>query len=136
LEINGGHGNLTVSKIEGAMQVRALSGDADLTLIGGSVSAVFGSGNVNIKITPRSWRGRQADFQLAAGTLSVEFPQNLNADIDAGILRAGKIENSIASLKPRGRGKITEKSISARAGSGGAVFSFTVGDGTLRISEK
>lgn len=133
LEINGGRGNLNLSKVEGAIQIRVLQGDADLSLTGGTISGVFGGGNVSIKITSRSWRGRSADFQLASGTMSVELPQNLNADIDASVLRTGKIESTVAALKPREKTKFTERSMAARAGNGGAVLSFVVGDGTLVI---
>jgi hypothetical protein len=38
-------------------------------------------------------------------------------------------------LKPRERTKFTEKSMAAKAGSGGAALSFTVGDGTLKLAE-
>jgi hypothetical protein len=134
LEINGGRGDLTLSKVEGAMQLRVLEGNGNLTLSGGTVNAVFGSGNVDVIITSRSWRGRSADFQLAAGQLNVKLLPNLNADLNASILRTGKIENLIDSLKPRSQTKFTDRSMMARAGNGGAVFSFTVGDGTLKIS--
>jgi hypothetical protein len=110
-----------------------LQGNAKIELTGGAVSAVFGSGTVDLKIASRSWRGRHADFQLASGTLNVELPPNFNADIDASILRTGKIESTILSLKPRDRAKFTDQSMMARAGNGGATLSFTVGDGTLKI---
>lgn len=134
LEINGGHGDLSLSNVEGTMQIRVLEGNANLTLTGGAVSGVFGSGNVNVKIASRSWRGRHADFQVASGTLNVELPQNLNANVNATVLRTGKIENSVAALKPQARTTFTDKSITARAGNGGAQLSFTVGDGTLKLS--
>lgn len=133
LEINGGRGDLSLSNVEGTMQIRFLEGNANLALTGGAVSGVFGSGTINVKIVSRSWRGRHADFQVASGTLNVELPQNLNADINASVLRGGKIENSVTTLKPRERTKFSEKSMTARAGSGGAALSFTVGDGTLTI---
>lgn len=133
LEINGGNGNLNLSNVEGAMQIRILQGDAALSLTGGTIRGVFGSGNVDIKIASRNWRGRSADFQLATGTMNIELPQNMHADIDASVLRTGKIENSIVALKPREKMKFTEKSMTARAGNGGAVLSFTVGDGTMVI---
>lgn len=133
LEINSGKGDLTVSTVEGAMQINALESNATLNLIGGTIDATFGSGNVDVKIETRSWRGRHANFQLAAGNLNVQFPSNISAEIDAAILRTGKIENSFASLKPRDRSKFSEKQIIARAGNGGAQLSFTVGDGTIKI---
>ena len=134
LNINSGTGDLNLSKVEGAMQIKAFEGNAKLDLIGGTISATFGSGNVDVKINQRSWRGRQAVFQLASGTLNVQFPNNMNAEIDASVLRNGKIENSLLSLKPRDRSKFSDTLMLARAGTGGALLSFTVGDGTLKMS--
>jgi hypothetical protein len=52
------------------------------------------------------------------------------------VLRSGQIENSFAELKPRSRNaQFTEKSVSGKAGVGGVPLKFTVGDGTLKISE-
>lgn len=133
LEINSGKGDLTISAVEGSMQINALDSNAMLNLIGGTINATFGSGNVDIKIGTRSWRGRHATFQVATGNLNVQFPINMSADIDAAVLRTGKIENDFASLKPRERSKFSDKQIIARAGNGGAQLSFTVGDGTIKI---
>lgn len=134
LEINGGRGDLKIAGVEGVMQIKVLEGNGDLTLTGGTVIAVFGGGNVDVSVASRSWRGRQVDFQVANGTLNFKFLPNTNAEINAEILRSGKIENSIESLKPRPSGaKFTDKNMSARAGNGGAVFNLTVGDGTLRL---
>lgn len=131
LEINGGKGDLTLSAVEGAMQINFLESNARLDLNGGAINATFGSGNVDVKIGSRSWRGRQLNVGLASGTMSVKFPPNLSADVDASVLKTGKIENSLESLQPRGKAKFSEKSIVARAGNGGALLSFTVGDGGL-----
>lgn len=134
LDINSGKGDLKLSNVEGAMQIKAFEGNASLDLIGGTIVATFGSGNIDVKINSRSWRGRQAVFQVATGTLNVQFPQNMNAEVDATVLRNGKIENSLTSLQPRERSKFSEKNMLAKAGNGGALLSFTVGDGTLKMS--
>lgn len=134
LDINSGKGDLKLSNVEGAMQIKAFEGNASLDLIGGTIVATFGSGNIDVKINQRSWRGRQAVFQVATGTLNVQFPQNMNAEVDATVLRNGKIENSLTALKPRDRSKFSEKTMLAKAGNGGALLSFTVGDGTLKMS--
>lgn len=133
LEINGGRGDFTLAKVEGAMQIRFLEGNAEMNLTGGAIDAVFGGGNIAVNIASRSWRGRHADIQVAKGNLNVQLLPNTNADINATVLRTGKIENSIESLKPKDRTKFTEKTMLARYGSGGATLGFTVGDGTLRI---
>jgi len=55
------------------------------------------------------------------------------ADIDATILRTGRIENTFGEITPLQLTTPTERSIRGRAGQGGATLSLTVGDGTLRI---
>ncbi|MEZ5344998.1 MAG: hypothetical protein R2681_05510 [Pyrinomonadaceae bacterium] len=138
LEIDGGRGDLTLSMVEGTMRIKYLESNANLSLIGGTVQATIGAGDVNVTIAARSWRGRFAEVQVAAGSLNVWLPQNLNANFSAKVLRTGKIENAYESLKPTRKMPFTDTAIAAKAGNGGAELSFTIGDGTLKIggSEK
>ncbi len=136
LNITGGDGDFTLSGVDGEIYVKYLNSNAKMNLIGGSLQATFGGGTVDITIPTRSWRGRFADVQLATGTMNIQLPLSFNAEIDATVLRSGQVENSFAELKPKTRNiKFTEKSISAKAGNGGVPLKFTVGDGTLKISE-
>ncbi len=136
LQIDGGKGDLSVSMVEGTMKINYLDSNAKLDLVGGGISATFGSGKVDVTIPTRSWRGRFADIQLASGEMQVGLPPSLNAEVDATILRTGKIENGYAEFKPRVRkGEFTDKSIVAKTGTGGVSLKFTVGDGTLKIFE-
>lgn len=135
LQIDGGKGDLSVSMVEGTMKINYLDSNAKLELVGGGISATFGSGKVDVTIPTRSWRGRFADIQLASGEMQVGLPPSLNAEVDATILRTGKIENGYAEFKPRVRkGEFTDKSIVAKTGTGGISLKFTVGDGTLKLS--
>lgn len=133
VEIDAGHGPVTLSGIEGALRVNATEGDVSLTLTGGSVSVTIAAGTVNLSIPTRSWRGGGVEVRIAAGTLNVELPAGFNGDIDADVLRVGKIVNSYEGLETREKPGITESTIRARAGSGGAFFRFTVGDGIVNI---
>ncbi len=136
LNITGGDGDFTLSGVDGEIHVNYLNSNAKMNLIGGSLQATFGGGTVDITIPTRSWRGRFADVQLATGTMNVQLPLSFNAEIDATVLRSGQVENTFGELKPKTRNvKFTEKSISAKAGNGGVPLKFTVGDGTLKISE-
>jgi hypothetical protein len=136
LQIDGGNGDLTVSGVDGALTVNYLKTNAKIDLVGGILNATFGDGTVDVTIPSRSWRGRLADVQLASGTMNVHLPVNLNAEIDATILRTGQIENAFTDYKPRNRHEtFTDKSVIAKAGNGGIPLKFTVGDGTLKLSE-
>jgi hypothetical protein len=134
LQIDAGSGDLTVKGIEGALRINSLEGNVRLDLIGGGLTATFGKGNVFVTMPDRSWRGNAIDVALATGDMDVYMPVNLSAELDATILRTGKIENGLLDLKPRVRSvKFTEQSISAKAGGGSVPMKFTVGDGTLRL---
>ncbi|HTK37362.1 MAG TPA: hypothetical protein VL325_02625 [Pyrinomonadaceae bacterium] len=136
LDIDGGTGDLNISGVEGMMKINYLKTNAKLDLVGGGISATFGTGDIEIVVPNRSWRGRLADVQLASGTMTVHLPPNLNAEIDAVILRTGKVENVFTDYKPRDRHEqFTDKSVIAKAGNGGIPLKFTVGDGTLKLSE-
>ena len=136
LEIYTGRGALTVSGVEGSLRVNAGDGPADFTLAGGDVEATLRSGTVNVRVPARSWRGRGMSVRLASGELNVELAAGFSGDVDAEVLRAGRVESTYAGLAPRERTKPTDRSLQARAGQGGAALSFTVGDGTLRIVQE
>jgi hypothetical protein len=134
LYITQGKGDLAISKIEGAFQLKLAEGNADLKLNGGTIDGTFGNANVNVEILNRSWRGRHLNMQVINGTLNVKLPLNLNAEIDAKVLRNGQIENLVETLKPReNRIPFTDKSVAAKAGNGGVAFSFVVGDGSMKF---
>jgi hypothetical protein len=133
LEINAGHGPVKLSGVEGALQLSATESETALTLTGGTVSATITAGNVLLAIPVRSWRGAGADIRIAAGVLNVELPAGFSGDIDADILRNGKIVNTYEALAKREKPGITETIMRARAGAGGPFFKFTIGDGTVNI---
>ena len=136
LELYTGRGALTVTGVEGALRINAGDGPADFTLAGGDVEATLRSGAVSVRVPARSWRGRGMSVRLASGDLSVELPAGFSGDLDAEVLRAGRVENSYAGLAPREQTQASERALHSRAGQGGAPLSFTVGDGTIRIIQE
>ena len=133
LEINAGHGDVKLSGVEGALRVNATESETALTLTGGAVSTTVTAGAVTLTIPSRTWRGSGADIRIASGTINVELPAGFSGDIDAEVLRTGKIVNAYDGLESREKPGITERTVRARAGAGGAFFKFTVGDGTVNI---
>lgn len=133
LEINAGHGPVKVSGVEGAMRVSATESETALTLTGGTVAATVTAGVITLNVPVRSWRGGGADIRIASGTINVELPPGFSADIDADVLRTGKIVNTYEGLAAREKPGISERTVRARAGAGGAYLKFTVGDGTVNI---
>ena len=136
LQIDGGKGGLSIAGVEGNMKINYLDSDAKIELVGGGILATIGTGNLEVTIPSRSWRGRFADIQIATGNMSLNLPTGLNAEFDAVILRTGKIENGFSGFVPRSRKtEFTDKSIAGKSGSGSIPLKFTVGDGTMKIKE-
>ena len=136
VEVNAGRGALVVTGVEGALRINAGGGPGSLfALSGGDVEATVASGPLTVRPTARGWRGRGLSVRLVSGDLTVEQPAGFNGDVDAEVLRAGRVENDYVGLAPRERTTPGERLLKGRAGQGGATLSFTVGDGTLRIKQ-
>jgi len=133
LEVNAGHGTVKLSGVEGGLRVSATESDTALVLTGGLVSTTVTAGSITLTIPARSWRGAGADLRIASGTINVDLQPGFSGDIDAEVLRTGKIVNTYEGLASREKPGITERTVRARAGAGGAYFKFTVGDGTVNI---
>ena len=133
LELNAGHGEVKLSGVEGALRITATESDTTLTLTGGTISTTVTAGSISFAIPSRSWRGSGADIRIASGTINVDLQPGFSGDIDADVLRTGKIINTYDGLTSREKPGLTERIVRARAGSGGAYFKFTVGDGTVNI---
>lgn len=136
LDINGGKGDLAISGVEGTIRANYLESNAKVNVIAGNAVLSVGSGSLDVSFGGRGWRGRPADIQIAKGDLTIALPTSLNAEIDATVLRTGSIENAFPDLKPRDRKvAFTDKTISAKAGVGGAAMKFTVGDGKMKLGK-
>ncbi len=135
LVIDGGRGDLNLSMVEGTMRIKYLEANAKMHLIGGTIQATIGAGNVDVTVATRSWRGRFAEIQVARGDMNVWLPKNLHANLTARVLRTGKIDNTYKTLKPKRRTKFSDNLMAATAGNGGAELLFTVGDGNLKIGD-
>jgi len=133
VEINAGRGPISLTGVEGAIRITATESETQLSLTGGVVSVTIAAGNIGLAIPARSWRGAGAEVRLAVGNVTLELPAGFNGDIDADILRSGKIVNTYEGLEARERPGLTEQKTRARAGAGGASLRLTVGDGTLYI---
>jgi hypothetical protein len=135
LEIYGGRGAVEVAGTDGALSLNAGESKASLTLGGGDVVSTIAGGSVRLRIPARSWRGRGASIRLGRGDLTVELPAAFNGDVDATVLRTGRVENDHPALLPRSGITSNPRQLRARAGVGGATLAFEIGDGVLRITQ-
>jgi len=136
LELTVGRGAFRLSGVEGNIRLSAAETDAKLTLTGGTLSATITAGKLNLNIPARSWRGVGAEVRLAVGEVTLELPPGFNGDLNADILRAGKITDNYGGFQPREKPGLTPQVFKARAGAGGAFFQLTVGEGAIKIEKQ
>ena len=133
VSIDAGTGPIKVSGFEGTIRINAVESVADLSLTGSDLSVIIQKGAVNFTIPARSWHGLRAEIKLATGNLAVDLMPGFSADIDAEVLRTGEVKSAFPGLEPREQNSIGPRSLHGRAGNGGAMLTFTVGDGTIQI---
>jgi hypothetical protein len=136
LEIYAGRGALEVKGTDGALSLNGGESQASLTLGGGDVVSTIASGSLRLRIPTRSWRGRGASIRLGRGDLTLELPAGFNGDVDATVLRTGRVENDHPALAPRHGVASTARQLRARAGAGGATLALEIGDGLIRITQQ
>jgi hypothetical protein len=136
LEINAGRGPISLAGVEGNIQLSAAESETNLKLSGGSLTATIAIGKVTLNIPSRSWRRGGADIQVASGVITVELPPGFNGDLDADILRIGRIDDSYGGLEAREKPGLTPQKMKARSGAGGALLKLTVADGTINIKKQ
>jgi hypothetical protein len=135
LDINAGRGPISISGVEGNIQLSAAESIANFKLTGGTLTATIAIGTVKLEVPARSWHGVGALLRLAAGEITVEIPPGFSGDFDAEVLRSGKIDATYEELARTSRG-VDPRILSARAGAGGAAFKLTVGDGVIVIKKQ
>jgi hypothetical protein len=136
LDVSTGRGPVSITGVEGNIQLTASESEANLNLSGGTLSATIAVGKLKLSIPTRSWRGNGVDLRVALGELTVELPPGFSGDIDADILRSGRVEDSYGLAARDTRGVAGPNQLRASAGAGGTSFQLTVGDGVIYIKKQ
>ena len=131
LQIDGGSGDLAIADVFGAIRISFLETNARIEPLGGALAATIGSGSVVLTVPDKTLPGASFDVAMASGTLDVLMSRSLNAELDAAILRSGKIRSHISGITPL---DAEDHILKAKLGSGGTDLRFTLGAGTLTFA--
>ncbi|MBE7515737.1 MAG: hypothetical protein HS105_03875 [Chloracidobacterium sp.] len=134
LNISGGDGDLSLKGVEGTIRTTFARSDARITLVGGTLNVAIDAGKLELVFPERNWRSGMIEASVANGDITAKVPSALNAELTAAIAGSGKIDNRLASLKPRSANvPFTERSVIAKAGVGGPPVRFSVGSGNIEL---
>lgn len=123
-----GNGEVRVESADGDVDANSGNGDIFVTTSRGPVSANTGNGSIDV--TMRSLSGDESmDFNTGNGTITVAFPANLSARIEAnGAFRDFETDFPI----DMGRGWSSNR-VRGTIGSGARTIHFNTGNGKIRI---
>jgi hypothetical protein len=132
LDVDAGQGELSISGPDGRHRVNGQDSDATVA-VSGLLALTLAKGKAKIEL--RGGRLSGIEASVVSGDISLIRAPGVSGDIDAGILRTGRVVVNDTELKPRDARKFPfiEKLVMARAGSGGPGIKLTVGDGTISL---
>jgi hypothetical protein len=136
LEIDAGRGPISLAGVEGDIRLSAAESETNLKLSTGSLTATVAIGKVTLHIPSRSWRRGGADIRVASGEITVELPPGFNGDLDAEILRIGRIDDSYGGLEAREKPGLTTQNMKGRSGAGGGLLKLTVANGSINLRKQ
>jgi hypothetical protein len=128
---------LVANTVTGGIEAEDLDGPVEATTVNGSVSvstegtaiATTVNGSVSARVGSSSWDD-ELKFSTVNGGITVRFPEDLNADVDASTLN-GNIQTDFPLTV---RGKMGRRHITGRIGhGGGGDLSLTTVNGSIRL---
>jgi DUF4097 and DUF4098 domain-containing protein YvlB len=125
---SSGNGEIRVESAEGDVDVNSGNGNIFVTTTRGPVSANTGNGSIDV--TMRSLSGDEnMDFNTGNGTITVAFPSNLSARIQAN----GAFRDFESDFPIQMGSGWTSNRIRGTIGSGARNIQFNTGNGKIRI---
>ncbi|MEX2152906.1 MAG: DUF4097 family beta strand repeat-containing protein [Gemmatimonadaceae bacterium] len=131
LDADTHNGGVSVDGVEGRMELHAVNGGISLRRVSGDVRAETTNGGVTAYLDGTTWKGQGLDLQTTNGGVSLEIPQNYNAQLETGTVNGSmNIDFPITVQGFIGR-RITTK-----LGNGGPRVRAVTTNGGVRIRER
>lgn len=118
VDADGIGGDVEAHTVNGGIRVAAM-GVARAETVNGSIKASLGRGD----------GAEPLDFKTVNGSIAVDLPGDVNADVRAGTVN-GEIETDFPLTV---KGRLTSKHLSGTLGSGGRALSLETVNGSIRL---
>jgi hypothetical protein len=122
------NGSILAEGIEGRLYLDAVNGSISLRNLAGDVRAETSNGSVSAVLNGTSWRGGGLDLTSTNGSVTLDIPDNFNADLETGTVNGGlHVDFPITIQGSLGR------RISTKLGTGGPRVRAVTTNGSVRI---
>jgi Toastrack DUF4097 len=120
------NGDVTASGLSGDVSARTVNGDIDISTSGLARATTV---NGSIQATMGRWDAVGADFETVNGSIVVDVPDGLDANVEARWMN-GRLDTD---LPLRVQGRLGRRSASAVLGEGGGELRLVTVNGSIRI---
>ncbi len=124
------NGPLSVSDLNGAIELRATNGPLSLSRLGGDVRARVQNGPLSVELSGAGWDGKGLDAESVNGPVDLGIPDGYNAELETGTVN-GPMSTSIP-LTVTFKGRMRDR-IQTTLGKGGAPVRVVTTNGPISI---
>lgn len=130
LEADTHNGSVSVSDVEGRMDLRAVNGSITVRRVGGDVRAETTNGSVTAALTGTTWSGNYLDLETTNGSVVLDVPRGYNAQLETGTVNGGMNIDFPITVQ----GSLSRR-ITTKLGNGGPRIRAITTNGGVRIRE-
>jgi hypothetical protein len=130
LDLSATNGGITIVGVTGNVRFDTTNGGVKLQNLGGRVTGETRNGGLNVVLTGSRWDGDGIDVQTSNGGVTVDIPENYNAELETRTVNGGlNIDFPITV-----QGELTSRrGIATTLGSGGPPVRVRTTNGGVRI---
>jgi hypothetical protein len=130
LDLSATNGGITIVGVTGNLRFDTTNGGVKLTNLGGRVNGETRNGGINVVLSGSRWDGEGLDVETSNGGVTVDIPQNYNAEFETRTVNGGlNIDFPITV-----QGELTSRrGISTTLGSGGPPVRVRTTNGGVRV---
>ena len=130
LDAETSNGSVSVTNVEGRMDLHAVNGSISLRGVSGDVRGQTSNGSVNAELDGSSWKGEGLDLTTSNGSVNLDIPRGFNAQLETGTVNGGMNIDFPITIQ----GSISRR-ITTKLGNGGPRVRAVTTNGGVRIRE-
>ena len=89
LDLQATNGGLAVTDVEGEIYLDTTNGGISISNLAGDVKGTTTNGGLNVELTGDRWEGDGLDVRSTNGGVSLEIPEDYNAELETGTVNGG-----------------------------------------------
>lgn len=137
LDLSAGNGRITISSVQGQMNVKTGNGRITLEDVAGGIRGRTGNGRVTVSLSGFAYQGGGIDVETGNGRITLKLPENYSANVDVetsnGRFSSDFDELQVAAAAFKEKRKSGPKRVSASINGGGAPIRLQTTNGRVSI---